>query len=122
MISRFVTSNIYRHYWKAFFWLILAALLYLTLTPTPPKPIHIHNIDKLYHFCAFAGFSSVFLIAFRRFNFFIILTISVALGIGIEIAQIYIPGRGFSFWDMVADIAGALAGSLVAYAVIRKSS
>jgi len=96
--------------WKSVFWLILALLLYLTLTPTPPKPISLSQIDKFYHLSAFAGFTFVFTIAYKQVRHVYIILLSSILGFSIEIAQYYIPNRGFSFADMAADFAGVLIG------------
>ena len=100
----------YRKFWKISFWIVLALLLFLTLTPQPPKPISLRHIDKAYHFFAFFGFAFIFRIGFRRWRTSHILWISIFVGVGIEAAQFYIPGRGMSIADAVADILGAIAG------------
>lgn len=96
--------------WKLLFWVIFTLLLYLTLTPSPPKPISLNQIDKLYHLCAFAGFTFIFKTAFKRVKPVIIFLLSASLGIMIEVLQYYIPNRGFSLADMLADIAGVCIG------------
>jgi VanZ family protein len=108
--------------WKLLFWFILALLLYLTLTPTPPKPISFNQIDKLYHFSAFAGFTFVFTIAFRQIKSGYILLLSIILGIVIEVIQHYIPNRGFSIADMIADLIGVLAGFWLARKIMPSTS
>ena len=100
--------------WKFIFWLILALLLYLTLTPTPPKPISLNQIDKLYHISAFAGFTFVFTVAFKEIKARYVLLLSSLLGVLIEVAQYYIPNRGFSIPDMIVDFFGVLIGFWVA--------
>ena len=114
--------NRYLIAWKLLFWFILALLLYLTLTPTPPKPISFNQIDKLYHFSAFAGFTFVFTIAFRQIKSGYILLLSIILGIVIEVIQYYIPNRGFSIADMIADLIGVLAGFWLARKIMPSTS
>ncbi len=116
------TANPLQVYWKLLFWLILGSLLYLTLTPSPPEPIRLRNIDKLYHFIAFAGFSFVFKIAYKQFQNIFIIIASGILAILIEVIQYYIPGRGFSFADMLADASGIFVGVWVAFLMLRLKS
>jgi len=87
--------------------------------PSPPTPIEFNQIDKVYHLVAFAGFTFVFCLAFRRLNRLAIFTFSALLGITIEVIQFYMPSRGFSFGDMVADIIGVLIGLFVAKILLK---
>ncbi|TQV80235.1 VanZ family protein [Aliikangiella coralliicola] len=118
MFKALFNSKSYRIYWKFFFWVVFVTMLYLTLIPTPPQPISIHNIDKLYHFAAFAGFTFAFRIAFRKLPPLALLAASLLFGVLIEFAQLYIPGRGFSIGDMIADSVGVLFGYCVASQLI----
>ncbi|WP_444994299.1 VanZ family protein [Aliikangiella sp. IMCC44359] len=122
MLKSIFTSETYQSYWKLLFWIILAALLYLTLTPKPPQPISFHNIDKLYHFAAFGGFTFVFGIAFSKISYWYILLVSILLGIAIEVVQIYVPNRGFSIADMLADFIGVIVGIIISRAIVKKQS
>lgn len=103
---------------KISFWFVLFLLVYLTLTPSPPKPISFTNIDKFYHFSAFAGLTFFFTAAYRKINKLTIIMISVLLGVLIEIIQNYVPNRGFSFADMLADTIGVLCGYWIAKKLI----
>ena len=121
MIYSLFTTPRYRLYWKISFWLVLALLLFLTLTPAPLTPLKIPHIDKVFHLLAFAGFSFVFCIAFRRINRWLIFSASCALGAIIELIQFYIPNRGASIGDFVADACGALIGLGIAIYITSKN-
>ncbi|MEW4363955.1 VanZ family protein [Aliikangiella maris] len=122
IIKQFINVDKYRRFWQILFWLVLITIAYLTLTPRPPNPISVQHIDKLYHFVTFFGFSLIFYIAFKKLGFYRILILSSLLGILIEFIQIYIPNRGFSIADMVADCIGALVGVFVAHRLISQQS
>ncbi len=107
-------------YWKLLFWLILTLLLALTLTPQNIKLVNVSHIDKFYHFIAFAGFSFVFAVAYQKASIIFIISNSFALGILIEIAQSYIPNRGFSYADIAADLLGAIAGLIIARLLLNQ--
>ncbi len=86
------------------------------------SPVKISNIDKLYHFVAFAGFAFAFRIAYKCFNSLSIGIVSVLLGVLIEIAQSVIPNRGFSIADMVADAIGVLVGLSIAHWILNQKA
>ena len=115
-----LNTNRYKNHIKILFWIILASLLYITLTPTPPKLINLHNIDKLYHFVAFAGFATAFKMDYSKLDTWLIVLFTTILGCAIEFAQIYIPGRGFSVVDFVADVIGGITGAYVTNYLIAK--
>lgn len=99
--------------WQIAFWLTLLALLVLTLSPELPRTtLSFAYSDKLFHFLAFAAFAFIFIQAFRKVKIYQVMIISAIVGVAIEIAQYFIPNRGFSYWDMLADFLGALSGCL----------
>ena len=109
-------------FWRIAFALFLITLLYLTLLPQPPKPIDVRNIDKLYHLVAFALMSFIFKVAFNKIESSSVVLFSSLLGVGIEVTQYFIPGRGFSVADMVADCVGVLIGLFIALCFIKQVS
>lgn len=111
----------YQNYWRIVFVVVLFVLLYFTLIPQPPKPIELSNIDKVYHLIAFASFSFIFKLAFVDLTGKTIVISSTLLGIAIEFAQYFIPGRGFSIADMVADFTGVVIGLLIAEILTKQS-
>jgi len=111
MLKSLIISN--TRFWRLSFWIVVALLLYLTITPTPPKPIHIPQIDKLYHCIAFTGTTFLLLAAYQSVKQYWVIALMTSLGVIIEIIQYFVPGRGFSIADMVADFVGVLVGVTV---------
>jgi len=119
MVQDLFTTRTYRKYWKTVFWILLFSLLFLTLTPTPPNPIKFTHIDKIYHFIGFSAFSFVFRFSFIKKSTLFILFYSILLGVAVEVAQLFVPNRGFSLMDMIADGIGSVVGVFAAHAIIR---
>ncbi|TQV77044.1 VanZ family protein [Aliikangiella marina] len=108
MLKSLLTS--YVIFWRVSFWVVIALLLYLTIIPKPPQPINLPQIDKIYHCLAFAGTTFLMLAAYGKLKHLWIVIIATTLGIVIEIIQYFVPGRGFSIADMLADFIGVLLG------------
>ena len=102
----------YSKRWQIVFWLNGALLMYLTLMPSVHHHVSYSNIDKVFHFIGFGAFAFFCVLAFSRLNLIWVVVLSTILGILVEIIQSYMPHRGFSYGDMVADFAGALTAVL----------
>ena len=76
------------------------------------------GLDKVFHFTAYAILSGLVLRATRTPFFwgtFLMVVLAISLfGAVDEWHQAFIPRRSMSFFDWVADTAGALAGALAA--------
>ena len=96
------------------------AILWLTLAPKPlgdDPPSLFPGADKIVHAIMFGGFAAMLLLDWQRKHQWrnvsvkralISACLASAFGILIEIAQFYMGlGRGFEFFDILADIAGA---------------
>jgi VanZ family protein len=105
--------------WFVSFWLVFLVLLGLTLTPSPIQPLKISHIDKLYHFIAFAAFSFLFCRAYIQVIPIKSLVFCSFVGILIEVVQYYVPNRGFSYADMLADVAGCILGTLLSFQLTK---
>jgi len=68
--------------------------------------------DKLLHFGCFFYLVIIAWLSRIMHNEFCLYVIVLAYGILIEIVQIYIPYRSFEFLDILADLAGIIAGGL----------
>ena len=93
------------------FW--VGTILFLSLVPVPQVDAP-NNIDKVVHFLMYFLTSLVFYLTFhKKFLNVVInaLIFSVLLGTFIEILQHFVPYRGFSFGDILANCFGALCGS-----------
>jgi len=58
--------------------------------------------------------------AYSKLDTWLIVLFTTILGCAIEFAQIYIPGRGFSVGDIVADVIGGITGAYVTNYLIAK--
>ena len=71
------------------------------------------NFDKVFHFLVFAGLSFFVPLAQSVLGRVMIVFAILLLGLGIEAVQYYIPHRGASLHDLLANILGALIGLLM---------
>ena len=103
-------------WWLTLGWLLVAAVIYLSLTPHPIE-IDIAQGDKLGHALAYTLLMFWFcqLYDSRRARIGHALGF-VALGIAIEFAQRATEYRSFELWDMAADGAGIVIGWMLALA------
>lgn len=103
---------------KAFLYYWLPVLLYASvifylssLSQIPSSGITISNIDKLQHAIEYFVLSALLLRAFlytavrRPYVYSIVL--SALYGVSDEIHQLFVAGRVFSGYDMIADALGA---------------
>jgi len=90
-------------------WAWVAAIVFLSLTPAPPR-IDLEGGDKLGHFFAYAVLSYWFCqFYFRRARLYCALGF-VAMGVALEFAQRAVGYRSFELADMAADALGVAAG------------
>ena len=89
--------------------LVLAAIAYLSLTPT--TSISVGN-DKVGHFIAYSALmTNMGLVTLTKMKSFRIgIVFSICYGMLMEIGQHFVPGRTFSMLDMVANVSGVLIG------------
>jgi VanZ family protein len=65
--------------------------------------------DKLLHFGAYALVTALAMLSIRsRRNRLLGLLLLVVLGISLEVAQMFVPGRSFELWDIAANGGGVL--------------
>ena len=98
---------------RVVFLLLVAVVLYLTLTPVPPH-VALDNLpfgDKIEHFLAFATLAAMARLGFPRVSRWQMLEHLSFLGALIEVAQAT-PGLGrdCDWHDWVADTMGAALG------------
>jgi VanZ family protein len=104
-------------------------ILVLSLVPGKELPeVHIFQVDKLVHFFFFSVLMVLTSYGIYKFNFLkktilgpvlVGFIYSFGLGILIEILQQYVPGRSFSYADMLANSIGVGMG-YVFFRIIRK--
>lgn len=101
------------------FIICMVAVFWLSLVPEPPEiPLKMTAIDKIEHFAAYAvmAFLFRFYLSYSRIrrsrSILIVIVVMLFTGGLIEILQGY-TGRQPEAADLLADAAGAAAGSLI---------
>jgi VanZ family protein len=95
-------------------WLVLGAgwvatVVYLSLTPNPPEPMHFLNADKLEHALAYSFLMLWFCQVYQqRAPRIFTAALLIALGVAIEYFQRMTIYRVFDYADMLANGAGVL--------------
>ncbi len=98
-----------RRIWLALGWLWVATIMYLSLTPHPPEPMHFLNVDKLEHALAYSFLMLWFCQVYQqRMPRILIAGLLFALGVTIEYLQRMTVNRFFDYADMLANGAGVL--------------
>ena len=109
----------YRRFWVAGGWLICAAIVWLSLTPAPPK-VEIEYSDKLGHFVAYGALMYWFcqLYASRTAQLGYAVGFA-AMGVALEFIQGALGYRTFEVADMIANTLGVLLGWIAALTLPR---
>ena len=95
-------------------WAIAAAIVWLSLTPSPPQ-IDIEQGDKLGHFAAYGSLMFWFCLLYTRRKVRIAYALLwIAMGVGLEFVQGQLGYRTYEVHDMVANALGVLIGWAVA--------
>ncbi|CAG9932552.1 VanZ family protein [Candidatus Nitrotoga arctica] len=98
-----------RRIWLTLGGLWIATIIYLSLTPHPPEPMHFLNADKLEHALAYGFLMLWFCQVYQqRAPRILIAGLLVALGVAIEYLQRITVYRIFDYADMLANGAGVL--------------
>lgn len=100
----------YRRLWLALGWSIVAAIIWLSLTPSPPK-LDVTLGDKLGHFGAYGTLMFWFCQLYaRRAARAAYAAAFITMGIALEFIQGATGYRSFEIFDMVANTLGVLLG------------
>lgn len=104
----------YRTTWLLLGWLLIALVIYLSLTSEPgPSFLRFVGADKLEHVMAYATLMGWFCQLFWHGRQRAMLGAAfVAMGIALEFVQGAIGYRQFDYSDMIADAAGVAIGWL----------
>jgi VanZ family protein len=95
--------------WLAVGWLLVASVIYLSVTPSPPE-IPLEEGDKYGHLVAYGTLMFWFGQSYKGGKRWITVAALVALGIALEFVQRWTGYRSLDVWDMAADAAGVLLG------------
>ena len=100
-------------------WTWAGAIVWLSLTPSPPT-IDIQSGDKLGHFMAYGALMSWFSFLYSKAGTRLAYAAGfVAMGIGLEFVQGWLGYRTFEVFDMLANSIGVLLGLALALAMPR---
>jgi len=96
----------------------MVAIFYASSLTNPPVPA---NTDKPIHWLAYLGLAVLVVRALagglpRRISLGVAaaaVAITIAYGATDEVHQLFVPGRTGDVYDLMADAAGALAGTIV---------
>ena len=101
-------------------WGWVAAIIWLSLTPSPPK-VDFQESDKVGHFIAYgtlmAWFCFLYVKTKTRFAYG---AGFIAMGVGLEFIQGMLGYRTYEVFDMYANALGVLLGWAAALAVLPK--
>ncbi|HEY7238608.1 MAG TPA: VanZ family protein [Burkholderiales bacterium] len=96
--------------WLAVGWAMVAAIVWLSLTPSPPK-VDFEQSDKVGHFLAYGGvmfwFAQLYVERKARLGY---AAGFVAMGVSLEFIQGWTGYRDFELYDMLADGVGVALG------------
>jgi VanZ family protein len=122
MLRHHLTGPRARRLWLTVFVALCAITLAVALLPATRAPEGT-GWDKLDHLLAFAALGAVGVLALAPSlrSAALVLALLVVLGAGIEWLQSFVPSRQADFGDFVADMLGALTGTLLAWLVARKA-
>lgn len=105
----------FRPLWLAAGWVLVAAILWLSLTPRAPEPFKFHFADKVEHFVAYLAVMGWFAqIHFRRTARRHYALAFLAMGVAVEFLQALEATRYFELADMLADGLGIGVALLLA--------
>ena len=103
-------------------WLYATAIVWLSLTPSPPDPGFNYG-DKLGHLLAYGGLMFWFCFLYREPKLKIAYGLLwIAMGIALEFAQGATGYRSFELADMAANALGVLAGAAGALSLPRAAA
>jgi hypothetical protein len=97
----------FKKIWQAVGWVMVAIVVWLSLTPKPPELPSFLGWDKAQHFAAYGCLMLWFGMSFTRHWRWPLFLIS--LGVGLEFLQA-LTGRSFDPMDMVANTIGVGIG------------
>ena len=92
----------------------IGIVCYLSLTPEIELPLGFKWDDLLYHSLAYLWLSILPFLGFQGLRTAITSALLMfPLGVGLEVAQSFVPGRFFSITDMMANSFGVFLGILL---------
>jgi len=98
----------YRRYWLGIGWLLIAAVIYLSVTSHPPK-MPVKWFDKVEHFTAYLVLMGWFVQIYRTHGQRLLWALLfIGQGLALEIVQGMSRWRTFDYGDAAANTAGII--------------
>jgi VanZ family protein len=114
-IRRWLFSPRYRWLWRIGAAVLTAVLFYLATLPSRSKPPSF-GWDVIDHALAFTALAVALWFACRRWprRLWWVLGLCLVAGVGIEVAQLFVPSRRSEVADVIVDMVGASLGVALA--------
>ena len=102
-------------------WIVsILIVCYMSLMPQVETPVDFSHSDKVWHALAYLWLSLIPYIGFEHKRKALLGSfLMIALGVGLEFGQYFIPDREFSFLDMLANITGVIFGIMLGLTLRR---
>ena len=101
--------------WVTLGWLLVAAVIFLSLWPKPPQPLEFEQSDKLAHCIAYLVLMLWFANIYpQRPQHLRLCAIFFVMGIGLELLQAFSTYRTSSYGDIIANGFGVFLGFFLA--------
>jgi len=97
--------------------LMIIFIFYMTLTPNPID-LTWRWSDKLYHFSGYFGLMAWYAQLLQRRT--IAFLLFIAMGIGLESAQLLVSARSFEWADMLANVLGVVVAAFLFRGVLTR--
>lgn len=104
-----------RQLWLLLGWLMVGAIVYLSLVPGPQAPQY-QGADKVQHAFAYGTLMFWFAQAHLQRRWTLVALACMLLGIALEYGQGMLGYRSFSYADMAANATGVVLGFMIARA------
>lgn len=99
---------------------LMAAIIYLSLRASSGLP-PVTNADKVSHFIAYFALATCLGLGLPRLPLILLVVFAFLFGVGIEVAQGAMgAGRTFSYLDMFANLAGAIAAAVLVWILLPR--
>lgn len=99
----------YHRYWLIVGWLLIALVIYLSVTSHPPRLLPIKWSDKIGHFLSYLVLMGWFIQLYRSHRQRLIWAVLfIGQGLALEVVQGMSRWRTFDYWDAAANTLGVI--------------
>ncbi len=99
----------YHRYWLIIGWMLIAAVIFLSVTAHPPKLLSVKGFDKVEHFASYFVLMGWFVQLYRTHKQRLLYALLfIGQGMALEVVQGMSRWRTFDYWDAAANSAGII--------------